>query len=240
MSRRALALVALLPACSSPCFVADDATPGWKRVALAPGVPLLGRDPLITLAAPGALAAPDGVDQFRSGEPAIVWERDQPSPPPDRPRLGVVEYRLPAGGARVVDVEFAAALDGARVDVSGETAAGAVPLVDGRRVSGRALRVEWERDDVRALDVTIHRHLRALPIVARWRMGAPETLVGASPYSAADRQSALFYRQPAGPPVELCPAPGRRLSLARASEPPAWSAAAPVALARAPLHLMAR
>jgi len=229
----ALVAVALLPACSSPCFVADDATPGWKRVALAPGVPSLSREPSI------ALAAPDGVDQFRAGEPAIVWDDARPGPPPSRPGFGVVEYRLPAGDARVMQVEFAAALDGARVDVEGETIAGRVPLLAGRRVRDRRVDVEWDRDDLRAVDVIIHRHLRPLPILARWRAGAPQLLDGPSAYSPADRQSALFYRQPAGAPVELCPAPGRRLTLARASLPPSWSAVAPVGLARAPGGLQA-
>lgn len=233
---RALAALGLacgiLPSCSNPCFVASDATPGWKRVALPPAEPSQSLEPAI------ALAAPEGVDQFRAGEPALVWDADQPGPPPSRPGFGLVEYRLPAAGARLVEVEFAAGLDGARVDVDGETPAGRVPLIAGRRVNERRLRVEWERDDVRALVVTIHRHLRPLPIATRFRSGTVRVVDAAEPRAFA--RPALYYRQPRGAPVELCPAPARRLSVARAALPSRPSEVAAAALDRAPGGLYAR
>ena len=47
---------------AGPCYVASDATPGWKQVALPDDA--------------RSLAAPAGIDQFRSDESvAIVDER---------------------------------------------------------------------------------------------------------------------------------------------------------------------
>jgi hypothetical protein len=224
-----LALALALPACGSPCFVADDATPGWKRVALPSSDPSINppnnsADPL---AAQPSLAAPDGVEQFRAGEPAIVWGAARPGPPPGHPSPGVVEYRFPIPDARVFECEFTAALDGALVDVDAETRFGAVPLVAARRVRDRVVRVEWDRDDVRTLVVTVHHHLRPLPIAARSRAGTI-ALVDEPAHAACG--AALYYRQPTGRRVELCPAPGRRLEVARASLP---SSAQPVTLERA-------
>ena len=46
----------------APCYVPTDQTAGWKRVSLPDDAP--------------ALAAPQDVDQFRTGEQALVFEDD--------------------------------------------------------------------------------------------------------------------------------------------------------------------
>src|SRR5262249_29253122 len=150
--------------------------PGWQRVALPHDAP--------------ALAAPDGVDQFRGGEPALLFTADAPPPAPVEPRFGLTIYRFPSSDpdARALEIEFAAPLYRSRVDAAGEfDGAGTLPLISERRVAGANLRVDWSRPGLRAVVVTLHQHLRPTPLVRAFRLGAPRAF-------ASYERGFLFFR----------------------------------------------
>lgn len=178
------------------CFVADDRTAGWKQAAIPAGAP--------------ALAAPDGFDQFRSGE--RVWMVHGPSAIATigtRSSWGRMEYEFTVPtDTQQLTVRFAQRLEGMRVEVKG---AGGwsrdVPLVAERRYAGDTLAVEWATKGVDRVTVVLHHHVRDVPVVADWSSAGWETMPGQG------RPPVLAWHQPAGSRVELCDAPGRTLKL---------------------------
>jgi len=99
---------------------------------------------------------------------------------------GAVSYAValpPAAGApplRRVELRFAQSLDGARVDVQAIGPRGWLTLVDGRRTGGDTVSIPIPPVDADRLQVTVHHHLRPLPVVAEVRFGrAPGQTAGA-------------------------------------------------------------
>jgi hypothetical protein len=207
-------MVVLLAAGSSgaPCYVPTDQTAGWKRVALPDDAP--------------ALAAPQDIDQFRTGEQALVFE-DDPStyigatePLPGRTTY---TFRSPAG-ARRLELTFAESLRSAKVDVAVFSGGRMFPLLKEKRVAEASLALDWNVADVDYIEVTVHHHFRHTPAVQRWRVGRM-IVVSTDPGVPEGFRTprSLYYRHPGGRVVELCNAPGQRLELERrvlALEPP--------------------
>src|ERR1700687_4426819 len=101
--RRLIVILLLFSAChkaKGACFVPTDQTAGWKQARVPD-------------AAPG-LAAPSEIQQFRSGEAAMVWESDtQAYQGAIKPFPGRAEYvfSLPSADVRLLEVEFVYPLD---------------------------------------------------------------------------------------------------------------------------------
>lgn len=178
----------------SHCFVTDDRTAGWKQAAVPKGAP--------------ALSAPEGTDQYRSGEPA--WVERLPTAADFTSRkvswgTVVYDFYLPAGAQRM-KVRFAQRLDGMRVEVrgSGEWTA-QVPLQTERRYAGHDLDLGWTATGVQQVTVILHHHLRPEPLVSEWSSALLRTMPEQTPKT-------LHWYQPAGAHVELCDAPGRTLA----------------------------
>src|SRR4051794_8949565 len=139
----ALVLMVALAA-EAQCFVPRETSPGWKQVALPPDGP--------------ALAAPEGVEQFRSDELVEVVD--------DRPGAylaGTAHYTgrtefsfTPPNGACVLEASFKEPLRGAKVDVSGWGSGGTISLMREDRVAGRTVRVNWGDNGVRSVTVVVH------------------------------------------------------------------------------------
>ncbi len=178
---------------SPHCYVADDRTAGWKEAAIPNGAP--------------ALAAPDGVEQFRSGEDAWVVRGPTVSGySTDRRGWGTVALHFPVPKHTTkLDVRFAQRLDGMRVEVVGSGGWVAnVPLQAERRYTGTALSLEWTAKGVEQVTIVLHHHMRAAPVVAEWSSARREPMRTWEPKK-------LSWLQPAGAAVELCDAPGRPL-----------------------------
>jgi hypothetical protein len=114
---------------AGPCYLPADQTPGWKLVALPPSAP--------------ALAAPEGVEQFRSDEPVWLADADlrhYEGASDVRAGKRTFELALPPGTRRV-ELEFRQPLRGAKVDVEGLFGVRSYPLVTERRVPGPVLDV---------------------------------------------------------------------------------------------------
>jgi hypothetical protein len=183
------------------CFSADDSSPGWKRVELPAEAP--------------SLAAPGDIDQFRSDEPAWVWEDDRADTRAYRAGPGSASLEIDVSdGARAAEVELAQPLDGARVEIDGDRpSADPLPLLR-RRVSGDRLRVEWDDPAVSRLRLTIRHHLRPRPVISHARTARRIALTArAGTPPAFRRNGSLYFRQPQGPPLLLCNAPNRLLSM---------------------------
>ena len=105
-----LSILLWLLALSAPaphCFVPSDQTAGWKRVVLPADAP--------------ALAAPEGVDQFRSGEQVLLVEQDPRAfmmATKESPGTMTYSFVIPSD-ARRLEVTFYEDLDGAKVDAVG-------------------------------------------------------------------------------------------------------------------------
>jgi hypothetical protein len=186
------------------CFVPAEQTAGWKRVDVPDEAP--------------ALAAPAGVDQFRSGEPAWLLEQDlRGYLGATRQRGGITEYtfRVPAGTRRM-NVQFVASLRGAEVDAWAYGAGRTFPLWDKRRVAETSVEVEWLLPEIDGVVVRVHHHLRPVPIVASWRTARWIDLAGDASIPAAFRVTrSLYFRHPGGQVVELCDFPSQPLSVER-------------------------
>lgn len=188
-----------------PCYVPSDQTAGWKRVALPDEAP--------------ALAAPQGLEQFRAGERALLTEVD-----PQSTYLGATErhfgrmrytFRLPKSASRI-EVEFLESLNGAKVDATAYVGAYSYPLLSERRQHGGLLALEWNVANVDTLVVEVHHHLRERPVVRHWRVGrevvpSQEAAVA----SAFQAPRALYFLHPGGRRVELCDTPRQRMRLSR-------------------------
>lgn len=219
MAPLTLGLVTFLAASSGPCFVSTDATPGWKQVVL----PDEAR----------ALAAPEGVDQFRADEGlTIVDERSGVSLQGYSGGLGVTVFEFPLGaGGRSLDLRFAEPLRGAKVDVTASSELGAMSLLREQRVGGATLSLSWGQNDVSSVTVRVHDHLRRDPVLLGWKSvrHVPADRAGLSP--AFTLRRSLYYRQPAGPVVPLCNAPEQVLTV-RPDAPRANELPVPVTLKR--------
>lgn len=202
-----LAALVMLLAAGSPggsCFVPSDQTAGWKRVVLPAGAP--------------ALAAPADVDQFRSGEPALLFEQDASAytgADSEHPGRMAYRFRVPRD-ARRLELGFLEDLHGAKVDAVAYAGGRSFPLLDERRLAGTQLALDWTMEGVDHVVVSVHHHLREKPVVREWRVGrrlepgeAP-----AMPQSFRAPRS-LYFRHPGGRRLELCDAPGRELRLSR-------------------------
>ena len=196
---KTMAIILLTAGCSQgTCFTPSDSAPGWKRVAIPDSTP--------------ELAAPDGVEQIRGGEPAIVWTDEVPLAYSST-SAGHAYYEFEVRpDQRALEVVFVTPLDGARV----------VPSVGGeRRVRGRRVLVTWQAP-VGRVSLDIHRHLRETPVVRIAHAGSPSIVAGT-------RAGVLYYKQPRGSNITLCEAPERMLA---AGGDVAVDAARPVSLRR--------
>lgn len=192
----ALILMAVLSAEPQTCFWPVDGSPGWKQVSLPREAE--------------ALAAPDGVDQFRSDETVEVVD--------DHPQVflagsqhfgGKTAFELtPGNGACRLEVQFKAALRGAKVDVSAWGSNGSMALKREERVAGSSLSASWGDVGVRAISVQVHDHMRDEPVVASWRTSC-QLPANRLPVGDAFRLGrSLYYYQPSGARVALCQRPG--------------------------------
>src|SRR5262249_59300766 len=99
---KALLLACLAAGCTqAACYTPSDGTAGWKQVEIPAAAP--------------ALAAPEGTDQVRGGEPAVVWT-DDITPIDAWSSRGHREIFFEVRkDQRALEVQFAAPLDGAKV-----------------------------------------------------------------------------------------------------------------------------
>ncbi|PTL79317.1 hypothetical protein [Vitiosangium sp. GDMCC 1.1324] len=200
------ALVMLLTAGSpnDSCFVPSDQTAGWKRVLLPEWAP--------------ALAAPADVDQFRTGEPVLLFEQDASAytgAETENPGRMAYRFRVPRG-ARRLELGFLGDLRGAKVNAVAYASDRSFPLLDEKRLSGTQLALDWTMPDVDHVVVSVHHHLREKPVVRTWRVGRLfEPWKDPAVDPAFSTPHALYFRHPGGKRLELCNAPGRPLQLSR-------------------------
>lgn len=193
----------------SPCFVPTDQTAGWKRLTLPDESP--------------ALAPPEDVDWFRSGEPTLLVEEDTAAyagAVQRGPGRMAYHFRVPPG-TRALELGFLEDLRGAKVDAQAYAGGAMLPLLDERRRAGTRLVLEWAREGVDEVVVTVHHHLRERPVVRTWRVSR-QLVLGADPALPPAFQVArsLYFRHPGGRRVELCDAPGRPSRLQRWPDAP--------------------
>jgi hypothetical protein len=108
------------------------------------------------------------------------------------PRRGVVDYIVPLP-REVVDADrlelrFLAALDGVRVEAVGSGPRTRATLLR-QRVGGDTVVVPLVRGRIDAVEVRVHRHLRAPPLVREVVVLAPATSPAARPPPAASPRS---------------------------------------------------
>jgi hypothetical protein len=215
----ALLMTLLLAAPDALCFYPRDGEPGWKVVTVPPEAP--------------ALAAPDGVDQFRPGESVeVTSEHAGILISGARYHEGRTQFELkPGDGACHLDVTFAESLRGAKVDVTAWTDNGTTVLRREDRMPGATLQVAWGDIGVHGLYIDVHNHLRESPILESWR-SVCRVDAGRLPVSDAFRLGrSLYYYQPRGPRVMLCNRPDAVLKV-RASSLPAGGPPIATALSR--------
>ncbi len=195
------AILAAILAATGPCFIASDATPGWKHVTL-PGDAY-------------ALAAPDDVDQFRANEPVTIIDAHEAMFLAGRDEgAGITAFDFRLGeGSRSLDVRFTESLQGAKVDVTAYGELGSMTLMREQRIGAAKLALTWGPNDVQSVIVRVHHHLRKEPVLEGWKSvrRVASARVAASEAFKLDRS--LYYRQPAGPAVLLCHDPDRELKL---------------------------
>jgi hypothetical protein len=191
---RAACLLVLLAGCgaSEPCFTVE-ARSGWQRVPLPAGA--------------HDLAAPDDIEQFRSDEEAIVWDSPEIGGRGSRLR-GSSVFHLASHGEDALSLEFAQPLSGARVDALLDDVG--EPLMMGKRISGRTVRVEWTVPGDHVVQVRVHRHLRSEPVLESLRRGRRTLVRGPS---IDYRMPGSLYVRARGSPLTLCTAPGRTLAV---------------------------
>lgn len=193
---------------TGPCYVPSDQTAGWKRVELPAEAP--------------ALAAPEGLEQFRAGEPALLSQVD----PPDTYRgaherqLGrmVYAFQVPKGTVRM-EVSFLDSLNGAKVDATAYVGGRAYPLLSERRQFGKELALDWSVVGVDSLVLEVHRHLREKPVVRHWQVDREVVPSQELPADSGFKGTrSLYFRHPGGRRIELCDTPGQRMVLWRFPE----------------------
>jgi len=188
-----------------PCYVPSDQTAGWKRVELPAEAP--------------ALAAPQGIEQFRAGERALLSQVDLPDT-----YLGAIERRFGrmaytfhlSKGTLRMQVEFLDSLNGAKVDATAYVGGRSYPLLSERRQSGKELRLDWNVAGVDRLVVEVHRHLREKPVVLHWRVDREVFPSQELPATSAFRvPRSLYFQHPGGRRIELCDTPGQAMLISR-------------------------
>lgn len=179
------------------CFVVNDASPGWKQVALPASAP--------------HLAAPEGVEQFRTTDPAtLTYELADTLRTSSQSGLGrqTFEFGLPRD-TRTLTVRFGRALDSAKVDVVVEGPRGRQVLLDERRVSGAVLALAVPLPEANRALVTVHTHLRgavALDSATVERAVRPQSTVE---FPERLRLENSLYVLSRGEPLTLCERPSQ-------------------------------
>lgn len=214
-----MALLVAMWLAAAPCFTPNDATPGWKQVAL----PDEAR----------SLAAPVGVEQFRSDEwVTVVDERSELFLAGEHRAPGRTSFDFALGeGGRSLEVHFERPLRGAKVDVTAWGPVGTMTLMHEERVGGATLALAWGLNDVREVTVRVHDHLRQAPVVRRLRTVRRLAATALHESPAFKLTHSLYYRQPVGPAVTLCEEPARELTLPPGA-PPREALPTPVSLRR--------
>ncbi len=209
-----LVIAAARPALAT-CYTPTEQTAGWKRAAIPDGAPALAvADPLVH-------TPRDFIEQFRSGEPAVVWlgsEHGNMSLGERRP--GRVEYVFRVDGAQwqILQLQLAGDLAGAKVDVIAYRDGGAIPLWFERRATGSTLPIEWAMSGVYSVAVSFHHHLRERPVVTSWQAGLRTKVSEAAWTPAGFRQpGSLYYYHPGGRTLILCNEPYHELAVRRES-----------------------
>jgi hypothetical protein len=203
----ALALALVYRSPEDACYVPSDQTVGWKRVMLPNNAP--------------KLAARDEIDQFRSEEEAIIWDRDPEAFEGARPsRRGRVDYlfRLRDPAIQVLEVELEEPLQGAKVDVTAHGGGATFPLMRQKRVTSKRITIDIGRPGLESIDVSIYHHLRPAPIVHLWRTGRRAVVADqASAPPTFHASQSLYFLHPGGKRVVLCETHSRTLQLDRAA-----------------------
>ncbi len=183
-------MAVILPACRPVrfCWTPADATPGWKEVALPAGA--------------SQLAAPIDVDQYRPGERALAWQEDYAAPVTWRPSLGSIAFELPLSGVGwdAVELTFARPLAGQQIEATADTPHGRDVVLSRTRSQSSTVRLLLKDPQTSFVRVVAHPHGRAAPRVVSWRAGRWQRPPG--------HAATLVFRQPLGPPVQLCQTAG--------------------------------
>lgn len=183
------------------CFVLEDPTPGWKQVTLPAEAP--------------QLAAPDGYEQFRSGDPVTVTHdmaaifRNTWKSSPGKHEF---EFMLPPG-ARTLTVRFSQPLYGAKVDVVMEGQRGRMAVLNEKRIEGNQLDLGVALPDASKVMISVHSHLRGAPTLS-----FAEVVRVIVPGQSADLPPQLtlgrsLYVLKAPGPLTLCQNPGQSLRI---------------------------
>ena len=204
---------------ASPCYAPNDASPGWKQVALPDDAP--------------ALAAPECVEQFRVDDwVTVIDERSEVYRAGAHELGGKTTFDFTLGeGGRSLEVRFERPLRGAKVDVTAWGPLGTMSLMNEARVGGATLSLSWGANDVHSLSVRVHDHLREAPVVRGYRSTRRVAGSALSGSAAFRLPRSLYYRQPVGVALRLCDDPGRELTVT-AEPPPANTLPTPVSLRR--------
>ena len=193
---------------AAPCYQPNDATPGWKQVALP--------DDARSLAASGT------VDQFRSEAwVTVVDDRSEQYLAGEHVFGGLTTFDFALGeGGQSLELHFERPLRGAKVDVSAWGPAGTMTLMHEQRVGGDKLSLTWSVNDVRSVTVRVHEHLRESPVVSAFKSvrRVPASTLSDSPAFKLPRS--LYYLQPLGPAVLLCEDPGAEPTVHPGAPPP--------------------
>lgn len=191
------------------CYTPTDQNAGWKVVPIPDDGPDLAADP--------------GTEQFRASELALVWfERGQGSMSLGGHHHGKLEYLFQRGSWtddwKILEVSLSRSLTGDKVDVIAHTPSGLVPVWLERRESGSRLYIDWSLDNVYAVTVRIHHHLREHAVVTDWRAGVHMNVSRATWLPAGFRAPrSLYYLHPGGTTVMLCSGSGRSMTVQRMS-----------------------
>lgn len=185
----------------SQCFVLEDPTPGWKQVTLPADAP--------------QLAAPDGYEQFRSGDPVTVTHdmaaifRNTWKSSPGKHEF---EFTLPPG-ARTLTVQFSQPLSGAKVDVVLEGNRGRMAVLNEKRIEGDRLELGIALPDASRAMISVHSHLRGAPTLS---LAEVERVIVPNQSADVPAQFALgrslFVLKATGP-LTLCQHPGQPLRI---------------------------
>jgi hypothetical protein len=211
--------LSLLWLAAAPCFAPSDGTAGWKQVALPEDAP--------------SLAAPLGCQQFRSGERvSVVDERTDLFLAGTKTVLGRTSFDFVLGsGGHSLELRFAHPLRGAKVDVTAFGAQGMLQLMNEERVAGDRLSLTWGNNEVSAVTVRVHGHLRQAPTVQSYRAVRRVSASSLHESETFGLVRSLYYLQPPGAPVTLCDEPSLLLTVSPGS-PAASARPSPVSLRR--------
>jgi hypothetical protein len=187
------------------CFVLNDPSPGWKQVALPAGAP--------------HLAAPAGVQQFRTSGPATVTH-EVTEVLRSAWRSGVgrhsFDFSLPPG-TKTLTLRFARPLDSAKVDAIAEGPRGQLVLLDERRSTGAVLALPVPLPDASRAVVTVHSHLRGAPSLEAATAERTVTPLQAPDFPEQLRLDNSLYLLSQGGPVTLCERPGQAMVVSAAA-----------------------